>query len=403
MEQFGCVTPVIVDKDLGIVAGHCRVEAAVSIGLSEIPVIRVEHLSPEEVRAFAIADNRLAELATWDEPRLGEELKFLAEIGFDLESTGFEVAEIDMFIEGTEPPLSQVDPADVLPNAETDLLVTKPGDVWILGRNRILCDDCLDGSNFSLLMQGNQAAMVFTDPPYNVKIAGHAGGLGSIQHNNFRMASGELSEAEFADFLTNLFFLLVRYTRDGSLHYVFIDWRYLQEMLIAGKQAYTELKALCVWVKDNGGMGSLYRSQHEFVFVFKNGQGNHRNNIQLGRFGRYRTNVWNYAGVNSFSRSTEEGNLLELHPTVKPVALVADAVMDCTARGDIVLDPFLGSGTTVIAAERTGRVCYGMELEPAYVDTAIPRWEKFTGLVATHATSGRSFSEIEQEILNAQK
>jgi DNA modification methylase len=401
MEHFGCVTPVIVDGNLGIVAGHCRVEAAVLIGLPEIPVIRVEHLSAEEVRAFAIADNRLAELATWDEPRLGEELKFLAEIGFDLESTGFEVAEIDLFIDGTETAPAEDDPADVLPNAKTDLLVTKPGDVWILGRNRISCGDCLDGRNLSLLMQGNRAAAVFTDPPYNVKIAGHAGGLGSIQHKNFRMAAGELSEAEFADFLTNLFFLLVRYTATGSLHYVFMDWRHLQEIQIAGKQAYTELKAVCVWVKDNGGMGSLYRSQHEFVFVFKNGQGSHRNNIQLGRYGRYRTNVWNYPGVNSFSRSTEEGNLLESHPTPKPVALVADAIMDCTARGDIVLDPFLGSGTTVIAAERTGRVCYGMELEPGYVDTAIRRWEKLTGLVATHATSGRSFSEIEQEILNA--
>jgi hypothetical protein len=166
----------------------------------------------------------------------------------------------------------------------------------------------------------------------------------------------------------------------GSLHYVFMDWRHMNEVLAAGKQAYEELKAVCVWVKDNGGMGSLYRSQHELVFVFKSGTGSHRNNVQLGQYGRYRTNVWNYPGVNSFSRSTEEGNLLALHPTVKPVALVADAIMDCSARGDIVLDPFLGSGTTIIAAERTGRICYGIELDPVYVDTIIRRWQQFTGL-----------------------
>jgi DNA modification methylase len=177
----------------------------------------------------------------------------------------------------------------------------------------------------------------------------------------------------------------------------------LSEILTAGNQVYSELKNVCVWVKDNGGMGSLYRSQHEFVFVFKNGKESHRNNIQLGQYGRYRTNVWSYAGVNSFSRSTNEGNLLELHPTVKPVALVADAIMDCTSRRDMVLDPFLGSGTTVIAAERTGRVCFGIELDAQYVDTIVRRWQAFTGLFATHCVSGRTFVEREQEAGNEHK
>jgi DNA modification methylase len=247
-------------------------------------------------------------------------------------------------------------------------------------------------------MDGKRASMVFTDPPFNVRIDGHATGLGAIHHKNFRMASGEMSDAEFTDFLAHSFELLLGHTINGSMHFVFMDWRHLPEILAAGQHVYTELKALCVWVKDNGGMGSLYRSQHELVLVFKNGKDSHRNNVQLGQFGRYRTNVWNYPGVNSFSRSTEEGNLLELHPTVKPVALVADAIMDCSARGDIVLDPSLGSGTTVIAAERTGRVCYGMEIDPLYVDTIVRRWQRFTGLSATHAVSGKSFDELEKEV-----
>jgi len=245
--------------------------------------------------------------------------------------------------------------------------------------------------------------MVFTDPPFNGKIPGHAMGLGAIQHKNFQMASGEMTESEFTDFLAQVMRRCALHSVAGSLHYVFMDWRHLSEILTAGNQVYSELKNVCVWVKDNGGMGSLYRSQHEFVFVFKNGKESHRNNIQLGQYGRYRTNVWSYAGVNSFSRSTDEGNLLELHPTVKPVALLADAIMDCTSRRDIVLDPFLGSGTTVIAAERTGRVCYGIELDAQYVDTIVRRWQAFTGLSATHGVSGRTFIELKQEAGNEHK
>jgi DNA modification methylase len=211
------------------------------------------------------------------------------------------------------------------------------------------------------------------------------------------MASGEMSPAEFTDFLSRVCSLLASHSVDGSIHFVCMDWRHLGELIAAGKQAYSELKNVCVWTKDNAGMGSLYRSQHELVFVFKHGKESHRNNVQLGQYGRYRSNVWHYPGVNSFSRSTEEGNLLALHPTVKPVALVADAIMDCSARGDVVLDAFLGSGTTIIAAERTGRVCCGIEIEPVYVDTIVRRWQAFTGQSATHALSGRTFTELEKE------
>jgi DNA modification methylase len=302
-------------------------------------------------------------------------------------------------IEGIAPAHEGVkDSADEIPQSEPTIPVSQTSDIWSLGRHRVFCGNCLDAKSYSTLMEGRQGSMVLTDPPFNVRIDGHATGLGAIHHNNFRMASGEMSEAEFTDFLAHAFALLVQHTVDGSIHFAFMDWRHLPEILAAGKQIYTELKNLCVWVKDNGGMGSLYRSQHELVLVFKNGKNDHRNNVQLGQFGRYRTNVWNYPGANSFSRSTEEGNLLQLHPTVKPVALVADAIMDCSARGDIVLDPFLGSGTTVIATERTGRICYGMEIDPVYVDTIVRRWQRFTGLLATHAISGKSFDEIEKEV-----
>jgi hypothetical protein len=211
------------------------------------------------------------------------------------------------------------------------------------------------------------------------------------------MASGEMSPAAFTDFLSRVCTLLASHSVDGSIHFVCMDWRHLGELLAAGKQAYSELKNVCVWTKDNAGMGSLYRSQHELVFVFKHGKESHRNNVQLGQYGRYRSNVWHYPGVNSFSRSTEEGNLLALHPTVKPVALVADAIMDCSGRGDVILDAFLGSGTTVIAAERTGRICYGIEIDPVYVDTIIRRWQAFTGQPAVYALSGQTFTELEKE------
>ena len=275
--------------------------------------------------------------------------------------------------------------------------ISKIGDLWLLGRHRVLCGNALDPAAFAALMGEERAAMVFTDPPYNVPIDGHASGLGAIHHRPFPMASGEMDGAEFTAFLGQAFRNLAAFSVDGSLHYICMDWRHVEELLAAGRDVYGELKNLCVWVKDNAGMGSLYRSQHELVFVFKHGRNGHRNNVQLGQFGRNRSNVWQYPGANSFARCGEEGNLLALHPTVKPVAMVADAILDCSARGDIVLDAFLGSGTTVIAAERTGRRCYGLELDPAYVDTIIRRWQALTGGSARHAVSGRSFDDLARE------
>jgi ParB/RepB/Spo0J family partition protein len=406
IEAFGFDIPVLVDRHLQLIVGHGRLQAAKRLGMEQLPAIILDHLTPTQAMALMIADNKLTENSRWDEHLLAEQIKFLSgvELNFSLEATGFEVGEIDVLIDGLAPAHEdEPDPADVVPEVAESTPVTKPGDLWLLNHHRVLCNNSLNENTFQVLMENSKAAMIFVDPPYNVPIAGHATGLGSIQHRDFAMATGEMSKGEFTDFLAQNFRLLARYSTDGSIHYVSTDWRHTRELLDAGQQIYSELKNLCVWVKDNGGMGTFYRSQHELIFVFKAGRGSHRNNFQLGQYGRYRTNVWQYAGVNSFSRNTEEGNLLELHPTVKPVALVADAIMDVTSRGDIVLDAFLGSGTTVIAAERTGRACYGIEIDPAYVDTVVRRWQAFTGKAATHGTSGRSFTELEQEVANATK
>jgi DNA modification methylase len=252
-------------------------------------------------------------------------------------------------------------------------------------------------------MSDRKAHVVFTDPPYNVRISGNVSGNGKIRHRDFVMAVGEMSKPQFTRFLTGTLSYLADYSTKGSLHYICMDWRHMAELLEAGDAAYSELKNVCVWTKDNAGMGSFYRSQHELVFVFQNGKGSHRNNVQLGRFGRSRSNVWHYPGANSFSRNSSEGDLLALHPTVKPVALVADAILDCSARGDLVLDPFLGSGTTVIAAERTGRICYGLELDPIYVDTVVRRWQRFTGLEGTDECTGQSFAQREKEVVDVQE
>jgi DNA modification methylase len=347
-----------------------------------------------------IADNRLSEIAAWDDRLLAQQLKDLSLLGldFNLEVIGFEMGEIDLRIASLEDvPDRADDPADAVPEVPAGPPLSKIGDLWLLGRHRVLCGNALDAATFAVLMGQERAAMVFCDAPYNVAIDGHASGLGAIHHRPFPMASGEMDRTEFTTFLGEAFRNLAAFSVDGSLHYLCMDWRHVEELLAAGRDAYGELKNLCVWVKDNCGMGSLYRSQHELVFVFKQGRGSHRNNVQLGQFGRNRSNVWHYPGANSFARCGEEGNLLALHPTVKPVAMVADAILDCSARGDIVLDSFLGSGTTVIAAERTGRRCYGLELDPAYVDTIVRRWQTLTGGSARHAASGRSFDDLSCE------
>ena len=400
IKAFGFNVPILIDRNGNVIAGHGRLLACRELGITKVPTLCLDHLTPAQARVFMIADNRLTEIATWDDRLLAQQLKDLSLLGLDfsLELTGFEIGEIDLRIASLEDlPKPDDDPADLLPELPAGPPVSKIGDLWLLDRHRLLCGSALDSAVFKALMGAERAAMVFSDPPYNVPIEGHVSGLGAIHHRPFPMASGEMDGAEFTAFLAGALRNFAAFSLDGSLHYVCMDWRHLEELLAAARGAYGELKNLCVWVKDKAGMGSLYRSQHELVFVFKHGRNGHRNNVQLGQFGRNRSNIWHYPGARSFSRCGEEGNLLALHPTVKPVALVADAILDCSARGDIVLDGFLGSGTTVIAAERTGRRCFGLELDPGYVDTILRRWQALTGGSARHAVSGRSFDDLVRE------
>jgi DNA modification methylase len=405
IKAFGFNVPILIDRYGNIIAGHGRWLAGREFGITEVPTLCLDHLTPAQARAFMIADNRLTEISVWDDRLLARQLKELSLVGldFDIEVTGFEMGEIDLRIASLDDPAqAEADPADVVPEIPATPL-SKLGDMWLLHRHRLLCGSALDSAVFAALMGEERAATAFIDPPYNVRIDGHAGGLGAIHHRPFPMASGEMDRPEFTAFLGEAFRNLAAFSVDGAIHFVCMDWRHVEELLAAGREAYDELKNICVWVKDNAGMGSFYRSRHEFIAVFKHGRQGHRNNIQLGQFGRNRSNVWHYPGANSFTRYSEEGNLLALHPTVKPVAMVADAILDCSARGDIVLDAFLGSGTTLIAAERTGRRCHGMELDPAYVDTSVRRWQKLTGGSARHAASGRSFDDLarEAEVANA--
>jgi DNA modification methylase len=396
IECFGFISPVVVDAHGNVAAGHGRILAASLLGWTEVPTISIDHLSEAQFKAFRIADNKLTENSTWNERLLGEQLKFLAEseLDFSIEVTGFETGEIDMYIEGLAEQSEANDPADTLPEKQTAPPVIRAGDRYLLGDSVVVCGDAQDKATYELLMGEERAAMSMADPPYNVAIAGHVSGLGSIRHHDFVMACGEMTKEQFTAFLTRLFSLLALYSVDGALHYITMDWRHMAEVLAAGEQVYTELKNLCIWVKNHTGMGAFYRSRHELVFVYKHGRAHSRNNVLLGKYGRDRTNVWTYPSPRTPS---EEGNLLELHPTVKPVRMIADAILDCTARGDVVLDPCLGSGTSVIAAERTGRRCFGLEIDPQYVDTVIKRWQRYTGGQALHAENGRSFNELEAE------
>jgi DNA modification methylase len=398
IEAFGFNCPLLIDHENRVIAGHGRLLAVKHLGWQEVPTIRLEHLTPEQMRAFAIADNRLSDISVWDDRLLAENLKALSEadLDFDLEVIGFDLPEIDLRIQSlgdlSDEPADESDSSVAAGPA-----VSVVGDVWQLGPHRIVCGSALEPATYEALLGSGRAAMVFTDPPYNVPIAGHVSGKGSIQHREFAMASGEMSQAAFTDFLSQALAGMKGACTSGALLYVCMDWRHLEELTAAGNAQQLELKNLCVWDKGCGGMGSLYRSQHELVFVYKAGAGTHTNNVQLGKFGRNRTNVWTYPGVNSFARETGEGNLLALHPTVKPVALVADALLDASERGDLVLDPFLGSGTTVIAAEKTGRIGMGIELDPHYIDTAVRRWQRLTGKAAVHALTGQSFDAAATE------
>lgn len=390
--RFGWTYPIVVDENTVILAGHARYSAAQLLGCHTVPVIVLSGLSDPEKRALALADNKIAANSGWDRKLLAEELGELAtllpEFDLDLEITGFEPAEVDSLLGDLADP--EQDPADEAPALEKEA-ISRIGDLWELGPHRLLCGDAQSAAAYRLLMGGVSAAMVFTDPPYNVPIK-RVQGRGRIKHREFVQASGEMSPAHFTRFLRRSLALAAEHSADGSIHFVFTDWRHINELSAAGSSVYSELKNIVVWVKTNAGQGSFYRSQHELICVFKSGEGPHQNNVELGRHGRNRSNVWTYPGVNSFRAGRLDD--LSVHPTPKPVALVADAIRDCSRRGEIVLDPFMGSGTTILAAERVGRRGYGLELDPRYVDAAIRRWQAYTRRDAVLKDSGETFDEV---------
>jgi DNA modification methylase len=391
---FGFVVPLVVDETKTTLLGHGRLAAAIDLDLKTVPVIVLEGLSEAKKRALVLADNKIAENAGWERKRLSLELPELAELlieeGLDISITGFEPVEIDQIAIDFEEDTS--DPADTV---ESEWLaasvVSKPGDIWELGEHRLVCGDARNAGDIDRLMSGKRAAMAFLDPPYNVRVKSIVG-RGRIKHAEFAMASGEMSPCQFAAFLKETLGNATGVSRDGAVHYVCIDWRHVGELIEVGREVYGDLLNLVVWVKTNAGQGSFYRSQHELIGVFRVGESNHLNNIELGRHGRSRSNVWHYAGVNTF----RAGRMDELaaHPTVKPVGMVADALKDCTRRGDIVLDTLAGAGTTILAAERVGRRAYSLELEPKYVDVAVRRWQAFTRRDAVHAHTGQTFEDV---------
>ncbi len=393
IERFGFTNPVLVDQENRILAGHGRVAAARSLGMREVPVLCIGDLSPAERKAYALADNKIALNAGWDRDLLALELQELVEVDFAVELTGFSLAEIDLTLDAAREasPDRRDEAEDRVPAMEAHA-ITRRGDVWWLGRHRLICGDAREPQDYDLLMEGSRADIFFTDPPYNVPIDGHVCGLGSVRHREFAMGTGEMSSRQFTDFLNRALGRTIAYTRPGAILYVCMDWRHMRELCEAGEEVGLALKNLVVWNKTNGGMGTFYRSKHELIFVFKLGDVPHVNSFGLGETGRYRTNVWDYPGISSISGS--RGEELAMHPTVKPVALVSDALRDCSRRGDSVLDPFAGSGTTLIAAEVTGRTAHLIEYDPLYCDTIVRRFEEFTGKSATLAATGQPFDAV---------
>lgn len=401
IRRFGFTNPVLISDDCEIIAGHGRVMAAKELGIERVPAVRLSHLSPEERRAYVLADNKLALNAGWDTELLAIELQALIDLEFDATLTGFSLAEIDFTLDHARDAsaVSSDESADRLPEHSEGPAVTRSDDLWHLGRHRLLCGDARTADDVRRLTEGKAVDLIFTDPPYNVPIDGNVGGLGAIKHREFAFASGEMSQEQFTEFLSKTLANAAAAAKDGAIAFVCMDWRHMREVLDAGEAVFSEFKNLCVWNKTNGGMGSFYRSKHELVFVFKVGTAPHTNSFELGQTGRYRTNVWDYAGISSIGANRMDE--LAMHPTVKPVALVADAIRDCSRRGEVVLDIFGGSGSTLIAAEQCGRQARLLEFDPIYCDTIVRRWQQHTGKKATLGGDGRDFETLSAERLPA--
>ena len=379
MKTFGVVTPILVDKEYEVIAGHGRLDALKELGYAKVPILKLEHLTEVQDKAYRLADNRIAEDAEYDKQLLKIELEELSlSDEFVITDTGFNIAEVDeIIIDDYATEQNEPDKADDI-NSLIDIPAkVKFGDLWTLGNHKILCGDALKPESYENLLKGEQASLIITDAPYNVKINGHAGGKGKTKHKEFAMASGEMSDSEFEKFVKGFMNNLKVFSTEGSLHYLFIDWRGLKIFLNAGAEYYSSLKNICIWNKLHGGMGSFYRSQYEAVCIFKNGMSPHINNVELGKNGRNRTNIWNHKGVSITNPKSLE--LLKLHPTVKPIGLLHEILLDASCVRDIVLDCFGGSGSTLLACERAKRKARVIEIEPHYCDITIARWENLTG------------------------
>jgi len=394
IREFGFTNPILISDNNEIIAGHGRVEAARVLMMKSVPTVRLSHLNAEQRRAYVIADNKLAQNAGWDRELLAVELQGLTDLSFDMEAIGFSQVEIDLLLDEKQ---SGDETDNQMPRlVDPSTATTVSGDKWLLGPwHRLLCGDSRNRDSFAALLGNERCDLIFTDPPYNVPIDGHVCGLGRVRHREFAMGAGEMSREQFSQFLQETLGHAATVSRDGAIAYVCMDWRHITELIEAGRAVFSELKNICVWNKTNGGMGSFYRSKHELVCVFKVGTAPHINNFGLGDSGRYRTNVWDYPGINTMRSGRSEE--LTLHPTVKPVALIADAIRDCSPRGGIVLDLFAGSGTTLIAAERTGRKARLIEFDPAYCDRILQRFELATGKAPLLAATGKPFELVREE------
>jgi DNA modification methylase len=394
-EAFGQVLPILIDGECRIISGHAQWEAAKRLTMPDVMAIRIEHLDEVQVKALMVALNRLGDLSKWDDQALNTILLELhtLDLDFDIEATGFTGIEIELRIEGVGAELEDDEPVIVGDGP----MITQPGDVWQLGKHRLICGSTLEPATWATLMGEDRATIIVSDPPYNVPINGHVSGLGQHKHRDFAMGVGEMTGIEFTAFLQSAMTLAHQWSAPGSVHYWCMDWRHVVEIGSAGNAVYERFLNMAVWAKNQPGMGSFYRSQHELIFVFAKDGAPSRNNVQLGRFGRSRSNVWSYPSAASLARTAEEGNPLGMHPTVKPLALICDMLLDASNKGDIVADPFGGSGTTLVASEKLGRAARLIELDPAYCDTIIRRWQHWTGEAAIRAADDMAFAALEAQ------
>jgi DNA modification methylase len=395
ISHLGFSVPILIDHDNNLVDGVVRLEAAKLLGLPRVPCIVVSHLSTPERRLLRVAMNRLQEKGEWDLDSLKIELQELILEDEPIEITGFLLPEIDQILLDDE--VAAVEPGPLAPEPDVQP-IARVGDHFILGRHEIICGDATDPRVLERLMGEDQARLLLTDEPYNVKICGN---VTRGAHREFVMASGEMSDREFYVFNEAWMAACCPHLCDGALFGTFIDWRGYPTAHAAATALDLKAINLIVWVKTNAGMGSQYRSQHELLPLFKIGTAAHVNNIELGKHGRWRSNTWTYPGASSMGSDARQG--LQDHPTVKPVAMLEDALLDMTNRDDIVLDPFLGSGSTLIAAEKTARCCRGLELDPRYVDVILRRYHEVTGTQGIFRDTGETFLELAEQRMQEEK